>query len=166
MMTFVYAQDYKGAIGYQNRLPWHLPNDLQFFKRTTMGHTMLMGRKTFESMGKRLLPGRKTVVLTEQLNYGNEIEGLTVVHSVEEALQLAEKQSLMVIGGSAVFEALLPYADRIVRTFIEAEFEADTYMPDIDTARWQREAVEEGVTDERNHYPHRFEWWIRKEGVD
>lgn len=166
MITFVYAQDKKGAIGYRNKLPWHLPNDLQFFKKITMGHTLLMGRKTFESMGKRLLPGRKTVVLTEQLDYGTEIEGLTVIHTVAEALTLAEQQELMVIGGSGVFTALLPYADKIIRTFIDAEFTADTHMPPINEAEWQLEATEQGTTDERNQYPHHFEWWTKNKGVD
>lgn len=162
MITFVYAQDKNGAIGYNNQLPWHLPNDLQFFKKTTMGHTLLMGRKTFESMGKRLLPGRKTVVLTEQLDYGAEIDGLTVIHTVAAALRLAEQQELMVIGGSGVFTALFPYADRIIRTFIDAEFTADTYMPPINEAEWQIETTEQGTTDEHNPYPHYFEWWGKK----
>ena len=83
MLTLVYAQDQAGGIGYQNQLPWHLPNDLKFFKQVTLGHAILMGRKTFESMGCRLLPGRTSYVLTRQEDYKSEIEGLHRVHNLE-----------------------------------------------------------------------------------
>lgn len=163
MITFVYAQDRNGAIGYQNQLPWHLPNDLQFFKQTTMGHTMLMGRKTFESMGKRLLPGRETVVITNQKEYGHDVEGLTVIHTLEEALELAKYQDLMVIGGSGVFHLLFPYANRIIRTYIDKTFDADTFMPELNSTDWQLDKVQQGQTDENNLYSHRFEWWTKKQ---
>ena len=162
MITFVYAQDLKGGIGYQNDLPWHLPNDLKFFKEVTMGHTMLMGRSTFESMNQRLLPGRKTVVMTRSIDYGKEIEGLELVHSVEEALELAKDQELMVIGGASVFKELLPHADKIIRTVIEGEFPADTFMPEVDPKTFDLEKIIEVVADDKNPYAHRFEWWIRK----
>lgn len=162
MITFVYAQEARGGIGYQNQLPWHLPNDLKFFKETTMGHTMLMGRKTFESMGKRLLPGRQTVVMTRDLNYGKEIEGLTVINSLEEGLDLAKNQELMVIGGADVFKIFLPYADQIIRTFIEQEFPSDVFMPPINEAEWQLNKVVAGTLDEKNTIPHQYEWWGHK----
>ena len=162
MISFVYAQEARGGIGYQNQLPWHLPNDLKFFKETTMGHTMLMGRKTFESMGRRLLPGRKTVVMTRDLNYGKEIEGLTVIHRLEEGLELAKDQELMVIGGADIFKLFLPYADKIIRTLIEREFPSDVFMPAIDEAEWQLVKVVVGVLDENNTIPRQYEWWERK----
>ena len=162
MITFVYAQDRKGAIGYRNRLPWHLPNDLKFFKEVTMGHTMLMGRHTFEGMEKRLLPGRKTVVMTSNPDYGQEIPELEVVTSVEEALDLAQDQELMVIGGAGVFKSLWDHADLIVRTVIDGEFPADVYMPAIDPEEFECIKSKPGRTDDKNLYPHTFEWWQRK----
>lgn len=162
MISFVYAQERDGGIGYQNELPWHLPNDLKFFKAMTMGHTMLMGRKTFEAMDQRLLPGRKTVVLTNQADYGQDIEGLEVVHTVEEVLALSKGQTLKVIGGAKIFKQLFPYADEIIRTVIDESFPADVYMPAIDEDQWTLIKTEAGITDEKNHYAYQFEWWQRK----
>lgn len=162
MITFVYAQEINGGIGYQNQLPWHLPNDLKFFKETTMGHTMLMGRKTFDSMNRRLLPGRQTVVMTRDLDYGKEIEGLTVIHSVEEGLALGKSKEVMVIGGADIFKLFLPYADRIIRTQIQAAFPSDVVMPPINEREWHLDKVVPGVLDEKNMIPHQFEWWSRK----
>ena len=163
MITFIYAQDRRGAIGYQNDLPWHLPADLQHFKRETMGHTMLMGRKTFEAMDCRLLPGRKSVVLTTQTDYGQNIEDLELVHDVEEALKLAQDQELMVIGGAGVFKAMAPYADRVIRTVIDHEFEADAFMPELDPETFDLVEVHEVPATEQNPYDQRYEYWLKKE---
>ena len=163
MITFVYAQDLNGGIGYQNDLPWNLPNDLKFFKKTTMGHTMLMGRRTFESMNRRLLPGRKTVVLTTDTTYGQDVPELTVVHTIEDVLALSEDRNLMVIGGAKVFLDLIDYADRVVRTVIEDKFLNDVVMPEIDEENWELTKVVRGETDEKNIHKRRYEWWQRKE---
>lgn len=165
MISFVYAQERSGGIGYQNDLPWHLPNDLKFFKSTTMGHTMVMGRKTFESMNKRLLPGRQTVVLTSQENYGAEIDGLIVVHSLDQIRQMAKEEDLMVIGGAHLFLELLEDVDQVIRTVIDEDFPFDVQMPEIDLENWELVRKEEGLVDEKNKYPHRFEWWKRKERI-
>lgn len=162
MITYVYAQDKKGAIGFKNDLPWYLPNDLKFFKKVTMGHSILMGRKTFESMNKRLLPGRKTIVMTSDVEYGQDIEGLMVVNSIDQVIKLARDQELMVIGGAGVFKSLFPYVDRIIRTVIDSEFEADTYMPELDSNQFDLVQEQIGKLDEKNKYAHRFEWWERK----
>lgn len=166
MITFVYAQDLEGGIGYQGTLPWDLPNDMKFFKETTMGHTMLMGRKTFDGMNQRLLPGRKTVVMTRNKDYGQDIEGLQVVHNVEEVLELAKDQELMVIGGAHVFLDLIDYADRIVRTVIEGNFPHDVFMPQINEDQWELISSTEGIVDDKNLYKHQFEEWKRKDEVD
>lgn len=163
MISFVYAQERSGGIGYQNDLPWHLPNDLKFFKKTTMGHTILMGRKTFESMNKRLLPGRKTVVLTSQLDYGSDIEGLLVLHSIEQVREMAKEIDLMVIGGANLFLKLLDDVDQIIRTVIDEDFPFDVQMPEINQDKWELVKQEQGLVDAKNKHPHRFEWWRPKE---
>ncbi len=162
MISLVYAQDLNGGIGYKNDLPWNLPNDLKFFKRMTMGHTMIMGRKTFESMGCRLLPGRETIVVTRDSNYGKSILGLKVINDPQEVITLATQKSIKVIGGAALFKAILPYADEIVRTLIHAELEADTFMPDINQDEWELVKVEQGIVDEKSIYPHEYQWWERR----
>lgn len=162
MINLVYAQDIKGGIGYQGDLPWHLPNDLKFFKKTTMDHTMVMGRKTFESMNCRLLPGRKTIVLTKQKDYGKDIEGLETISSLEEILERSQEEDLMVIGGAQVFKLVWDQADQIFRTVIEAEFPADTFMPVIDLEEWLLIKETPGLLDDKNLYPHKFQCWQRK----
>lgn len=166
MITFVYAQDLEGGIGYEGTLPWDLPNDMKFFKETTMGHTMLMGRKTFDGMNQRLLPGRQTVVMTRNKDYGKDIDELTVVHSVEEVLDIAKDQELMVIGGAHIFLELIEHADRIIRTVIEGNFPHDVVMPEIDESQWELVSRIEGVVNDKNLYKHQFEEWVRKdEGI-
>ena len=161
MIYFVYAQDLKGGIGYQNALPWNLPSDMAFFKKVTMGHTIVMGRKTFESMDQRLLPGRKTLVVTRQEGYGKDIPGLLVAHNRSEILSFAEKEDLYVIGGAHIFDLLKDDVDVIIRTLIKEYFPADVYMADIDSDLWQLEDSETVVVDENNPYEHVFETWVR-----
>lgn len=165
MITFVYTQDEHGAIGFKQDLPWYLPSDLKHFKETTMGHTMVMGRKTFESMGKRLLPGRKSVVVTNQADYGADIPELMVLHNIEDVLELGKNQELMVIGGAGLYESLWPHVDKIARTVIYDTFEADTFIPEIDKSKFELVKVVHGVVDEKNVHARDYEWWKRKEGA-
>ncbi|WP_124057348.1 dihydrofolate reductase [Vaginisenegalia massiliensis] len=161
MMYFVYAQDRQGGIGYQNDLPWHLPNDLKFFKEVTMGKTIVMGRKTFESMGKRLLPGRHTIVVTHQADYGKEIEGLEVVQDIDYLRKLSKTIDLMVIGGAGLFNHLWSDVDQIIRTYIDADFTCDVFMPSLDLSVWQCDKVVKVPVSEANPIPHQFEWWSK-----
>lgn len=163
MISFVYAQEHDGGIGYQNDLPWHLPADLKFFKETTWGHKMVMGRRTFESMDQRILPGRETYVLTTQEDYGSDIEGLNLLHTREDVLELAKDHHLMVIGGAGVFMTLMDDVDQIILTRIDASFPSDTVMPEVDTEKFELVKSVEGVVDEDNKYPHTYEWWQRKQ---
>ncbi|MBG9981977.1 dihydrofolate reductase [Aerococcaceae bacterium DSM 111020] len=165
MITFIYAQDMNGGIGYQNNLPWYLPNDLKHFKRETMGHTIVMGRKTFESMGQRLLPGRRSVVVTRQLNYGEAFEDLTVLHDVQDVLQLAQQEDIFIIGGAELFKAVWPYVDRIIRTVILEDFPADIYLPEIDEVKFTIIEKKYIDKDKDNAYSHEYQWWIRNEEV-
>ena len=163
MLTLVYAQDLNGAIGYENHLPWTLPKDVKFFKEVTMGHPILMGIKTFDSLNQRLLPGRQSVVVTRDQEYGKDIEGLTVVHSIDEILELGKDQEIMVIGGAEVFKMVWEHTDQIIRTLIEDKFSADTFMPELDRKEWRLSKVIVGEVDEKNPYKHQFEWWQRRE---
>ncbi|MBF6977685.1 dihydrofolate reductase [Aerococcaceae bacterium zg-BR22] len=159
MITFIYAQDKNRGIGYKNQLPWHLPNDLKFFKTQTMGKTIVMGRKTFEAMGCRLLPGRKSVVVTRDASYKQDMDDLTVLTSVDEIISLSEHETLMIIGGAQLFNALWPYVDCVIRTQIDTVFDCDVFMPELDDTLWECKKIEPGVLDEKNQIPHQFEWW-------
>lgn len=158
----IWAQDQNGLIGREGSLPWHLPADLAFFKCMTVGHTLVMGRKTFEGMNRRLLPDRETIILTRQKDY-DVPEGARVLHSVDEILEETKSSTkpIMITGGSGIFASFMPYTDILYRTVIEASFEGDAYFPEIDWSCWEKVAVQEGKTDEKNPYPHRFETYYR-----
>lgn len=131
-----------GIIGANGQLPWHLPEDLQHFKRLTMGHPVIMGRRTWESLKGRPLPGRENIVVTRTPGY--EAPGAAVASSLESALALCAGESVaFVIGGSRLFEESLPIADGLVVTEIHKDFAGDTWFPPYDRSRWresQREA--------------------------
>ncbi|HET6872133.1 MAG TPA: dihydrofolate reductase [Sporolactobacillaceae bacterium] len=153
MISFLLALDRNKLIGKDNDLPWHLPADLNYFKRVTIGHTIVMGRKTYQSIGKPL-KGRENVVLTHDLHF--EAPGCTVVHSPENVLKLSRPDNeVFVIGGNGVFKAFEPYVDRLYLTEIDHAFEGDTYFT-MDYANWVVQSEEEGIVDEKNLYPHRF----------
>jgi dihydrofolate reductase len=152
MISFVVAMDENRAIGKDNDLPWYLPNDLKHFKKTTMGKPIVMGRKTYESIGKPL-PGRENIVVTRDQSY--EAEGTTIVHSVDEVLQI-NAEEVCVIGGSEIFKQFLPVADRLYITEIHHTFEADTYFPELNDNEWKELSRTEGIVDEKNKYPHEF----------
>lgn len=154
MISFLLAMDEQRLIGKNNDLPWHLPADLKYFKQTTLGHPIVMGRKTFKSIGKAL-PGRKNVVLTG--NEAFEAEGCTVVHSVSEALEaVKEDDEVFVIGGAKVFDAFQNHVNRLYITLIHHTFEGDTYFPEVKKEEWKLVSRKEGPVDECNHYPHEF----------
>lgn len=127
MISLIVAHDKNRVIGYENDMPWHLPGDLQYFKETTMGKPIIMGRKTFESIG-RPLPGRRNIVITRNASYS--ADGIEVVGSLDEALTLVNGvPEVMVIGGEQIFTQALPLADRLYITLIDHEFHGDTYFP-------------------------------------
>ena len=162
MLIALWAQDQKGLIGADGTLPWHLPNDLKFFKEQTINNTIIMGRKTFEGMGKRLLPQRTTIVLTSDPHY--QANGALVVHDREEILAYVKQQEhpVFLTGGAGVFEAMIDDCDQLYRTVIDAEFNGDVYFPEIDWAQWKLDHVIDGIVDEKNRYPHQFEFYHRK----
>jgi dihydrofolate reductase len=152
MISFVVAMDENRAIGKDNDLPWYLPNDLKHFKKTTMGKPVVMGRKTYESIGKPL-PGRENIVVTRDQSY--HAEGTTTVHSVDEVLQW-EAEEICVIGGTEIFKLFLPVADRLYITEIHHTFDADTYFPELSDEDWAEVSRTAGIVDEKNKYPHEF----------
>nr|WP_281241743.1 type 3 dihydrofolate reductase [Thalassotalea agarivorans] len=142
-------------IGKDNDMPWHLPADLAYFKKTTLGKPVVMGRKTYESIG-RPLPGRQNIVITRDPNYA--VDGVTVVNSIDQALQQAgDVEEIMVIGGGAIYAHCLPSADKLYVTHIEATIEGDTQFPAYDTAQqWQLIEETPFTADEKNAYNLRF----------
>lgn len=135
-ISLIVAMAENRVIGANNRMPWHLPADLQHFKRITLGKPILMGRKTHESIGKAL-PGRQNIVLTRDRSY--RAEGCTIVHSNETALKATEGEhnELMVIGGAALYRDFLPIAQSVYMTLIHQQFEGDTYFPELDMHTWE-----------------------------
>lgn len=152
----------KQVIGKNNLMPWHMPADLAHFKRVTLGKPVLMGRKTFESIG-RPLPGRRNLVISRNPDY--QAEGIEVVGSVEAALaQLAGSsvEELMVIGGGHLYAEMLPSADCLYLTRIDLAVEGDTRFPAFDDGQWQRVDCESHPADEKNPHPYSFETWLRR----
>lgn len=126
-------------LGKNNDLIWHFKEDMKFFKDTTMGHTVVMGRKTFESLPKAL-PGRKNIVISSNAEY--QAQGATVVTSVEEALQIADNEEIFVLGGGKIYAEFLPYADKLYLTEIDAECaDADTYFPQFNKSEYIKEII-------------------------
>lgn len=148
VVTLMVAMADGRVIGRDNRMPWHLPADLAHFKRVTMGKPVVMGRKTFASIG-RPLPGRTNVVVTRDRAF--RAAGITVVHSLDEALDACgDAAEAMVIGGGEIYAAALPRARRIHLTEVHAEVDGDTHFPALDPAAWREVARESRPADERN----------------
>ncbi len=149
-IAIVAAFDDNGVIGHEGKLPWHLPADLRHFKEVTTGHSVVMGRKTFESIGKAL-PGRTNIVLSRRPDY--EASGCVVVGGVEEAIEVAEErgaQKIMVIGGAGVFRQFLSYTKVMELTRVQGEYEGDTYFPEFDEEEWEVVREKERKADEEN----------------
>lgn len=151
----IVAIDENGAIGRQGDLLCHLPADMKHFKEVTMGHSIVMGRKTFESFPRRPLPGRQNIVITR--NPGFQYPGVTVVHSLDEALQAAQTDTAFIIGGAQVYEMALPQVDVLHLTLIHARWaSADVFFPALDMSQWQEVAREHHASDHRNAYEFDF----------
>ncbi|WP_434659256.1 dihydrofolate reductase [Paenibacillus polymyxa] len=153
-ISMIWAMAQNGVIGRDNSLPWRLPRDMAFFKEQTINKTVLMGRKTWESFGGRSLPNRRNVVLTRDESY--QAEGAEVIHTLEEGLQLAQQEELMVIGGAEIYSLFWPHADRLIVTRIEETFEGDTTFPDLDWSDWTIVSETPGIKDDKNLYDYRF----------
>jgi len=155
IVSIIVAVADNGVIGRGGGLPWHLPADLKRFKRLTSGHHMVMGRRTWDSIGRRPLPGRPTIVVSRDPSF--VAEGAQVARSVEEALELAAgADEVFIAGGEAIYRAALPVADRIYLTRVHACFDGDTHFPAFDANDWQVVVEERHEPDEKNPYAHTF----------
>ena len=159
----IWAQDEKGVIGKEDRLPWHLPAELQHFKETTLNHAILMGRVTFDGMGRRLLPKRQTLILTR--NSEEVIDGALVFQDVESVLAWYHHQdkNLYILGGKQIFQLFESYLDEIIVTQIHAQVEGDTYFPeDFDLTAFETVASKSYAKDDKNDYDFTIEYRERK----
>ena len=160
-ISLIVAAASNNAIGKDGNLPWHLPNDMKHFRNITWGMPVLMGRKTFESLGKAL-PGRKNIVITRQTGWA--APGAVSVASIEDGLFVAKEtdaREVMVIGGGEIYRALFDRAKRIYLTRVEAEPEADTYFPAIDPKHWYLVSQKNHEADEKNSFNYSFQIWER-----
>lgn len=159
-VSLIVAVADNGCIGINNALPWHLPEDLKYFKRVTMGKPIIMGRKTFDSIGKPL-PGRTNIVITHDQNYSRE--GIKIVHSLDEALKVAEavahidgQDEVMVIGGAGIYALCLPRADRLYYTRVHASVNGDAFFPSVNWSEWTLSACEKHRAAGPNPYDYSF----------
>jgi dihydrofolate reductase len=155
MISFIVAMDKNRLIGKGNHLPWHLPADLAFFKRVTMGKSIIMGRKTHESIGK-VLPGRENVILSRDEDYF--VEGCTIINSTNgiKKIEQNKNKELFIIGGSEIFKETFKLVDRLYITLIDEEFDGDTYFPEFGENEWTLVSKEKGIKDEKNPYDYYF----------
>ena len=154
IISIIVAMDQAGCIGKDNRLPWRLSADLARFKSLTMGHHLIMGRRTYQSIG-RLLPGRTMVILTRDRDPAYKIDGAFVVHSLQEALAFAQgrdERETFVIGGAEIFSLALPHTDRIYLTQLHTRVDCDVYFPSIDMRQWLEQESFFQPADERNQF--------------
>jgi len=148
------------ALGKDNELVWHLPNDFKRFKTLTSGHHIIMGRRTFESFPKPL-PNRTHIIITRQKNY--QAEGCIIVDSIEKALSICPKdEDSFIIGGGEIYTLGLAYTDKIEITRVHSSFEADAYFPEINKKDWKLEKYEFNEKDEKHKYDYTYETYIRK----
>ncbi|WP_339892680.1 dihydrofolate reductase [Neptuniibacter pectenicola] len=159
-LAVIVAQDKNRAIGINNKLPWHLPEDLRYFKRVTMGKPIIMGRKTFESIG-RPLPGRVNIVVSRQKAYAPD--GVKVVGSLDEAAELAESiclidgaEEAMIIGGAQIYSQAIEKADRLYLTEVDAEINGDAWFPEFDRSCWSEVGRKDFLAEGSNPYNYSF----------
>jgi len=154
IIALISAMSRNRVIGMNNALPWRLPADLKHFKQITLGKPVLMGRKTYESIGKPL-PGRTNIIISRGSDY--QVPGCIVAHSIDAALAAAAgNDEVMVIGGAALYEQMLPRADRLYLTLIDEDFKGDAWFPEINRAQWQEQERVDHAPDAANPYHYSF----------
>lgn len=159
MISLIWAMDQQRLIGANNQMPWHLPADMVWFRQHTLGKSVMMGRKTFDSLGKPL-PNRQNIILSRQ--HDLSMEGCQVLHHLDDVLARAENQELMVIGGAEIYRLMLPFAQRLYCTTIDATFTGDAWFPQLDMSVWQRTHHVQHAADEKNKYAYHFSIYERQ----
>ena len=162
MLSIIVAVAENNVIGKDNKLIWHLPADLKRFKEITTGHTIIMGRKTFESLG-RVLPSRKHVILCNDMEMNVEDENVEVLEDIsmlDKYMQDTEEH--FIIGGATIYKLLMPKANKIYLTLIHEKFDGDVYFPEISDDEWKIVDRTAGITDEKNPYNYEFITYVRK----
>lgn len=162
IVSAIWAQARNGVIGKENRIPWHLPDDLKYFKRCTLGHHIITGRKNFESVGKPL-PGRTNIIVTRNPDY--VVSACIVVHSVGKALSFAfenGEHEAFIVGGGEIYKLALPIVDRLYVTMIDADIEGDVFAPEVDWTQWKEVSTAHHNPDERHKYAFNFKVYERK----
>jgi dihydrofolate reductase len=160
-LALIVAVSENKVIGSGGELPWRLSADLKRFKELTLGHSLIMGRKTYESIG-RLLPGRKTVIVTRQQDY--HVDGASIVNSVPEALELInDDHRPFVIGGGEVYDLFLPFVNEIYLTRVHVELAGDTFFPEPDWNQWRQIECKRYPRDSKNNFDYSFEVYIRSD---
>lgn len=162
-LSLIVAMSQNRVIGRNNQLPWHLPADLRHFKQLTVDHAVIMGRKTFESIGCKPLPGRTNIVVTR--DQAANFTGTLVAHDLRQAIALGmehdrrqhHQNEIFILGGSEIFRAAIVHAHRIYLTLVETDLEGDTLFPEIDRAQWNIISDEPHAQDEKNAHPCRFQ---------
>lgn len=159
-ITLIAAMANNRVIGKDNAMPWHMPADLKHFKATTLGKPIVMGRKTFESIG-RALPGRRNIVVSRNPAY--EAEGCDVMGSLDEAITaLNHADEIIIMGGATLYEQAMPMADKLELTFIDLDTEGDAFFPEWNADEWDMTNLDEHCKDDNNPYDYRFMTMVRK----
>ena len=163
-ISLIVAAAENGAIGKDNKMLWHLPNDLKYFKNVTWGMPVLMGRKTFEALGNKPLKGRSNIILTHNKKF--KAENAVVISKLDDVFFFVNENDfneLMVIGGGEIYNLMLPKADRIYLTRVHETFpDADAFFPSIDEKKWLRKSNESSMSDDKHQYPYSFEVWEKR----
>lgn len=162
IVSLIVAVDERGGIGKHNQLPWHLPSDLKRFKKLTTGHSIVMGRKTYETIGKPL-PGRTMIVVSHKKEVS--LIGCLTVNSLQAAIKLAQanfEDELFIIGGGEIFRQAIDSADRIYLTTVHTDADADVFFPKFDLGQWELISEENGISDDADEFPSDFKILFRK----
>ena len=162
MLSIIVAKASNNVIGKDNSLIWHLPEDLKRFKKLTMGHTIIMGRKTFESLGK-ILPNRKHVILCNDMKMDINDERVEILEDISMLDKyINSEEENFIIGGATIYRLLMPYANKMYITEIDQEFDGDVSFPEINKKEWEVIEVEKGLKDEKNPYDYNYVTYVRK----
>ena len=165
IISLIAARTQNGVIGKNNDLPWHLPDDMKYFMQTTSSHYVVMGRKNYDSIPEKFrpLPNRTNIVVTRQVGF--TANKCTIVHSLADAIQLAEKnnqQELFIIGGAEIYQLAMPFANRLYLTEIQTELDGDTYFPAFDKTAWKENSRKHHGTDDRHRFAFDFVIYEKK----